>query len=88
MTLGNLPDWATVTVSEISTSRAKGRIGLLSISETDWYEMVRQGHAPKGVRAMGKVVVWSVGTIRDIAERMAKGEFSNIKLYAKKGMAT
>jgi len=49
--------------------------------------MIKQGIVPDGVQALGNKKVWTVAQVRDIAERMANGEFTGIRLWAKEAQS-
>ena len=77
----DIPDWGMLWVEQITSSTKSGRIGVLPISKSTWYQLVKKGLIPEGVKIIGKKVAWSVDTVKEIAQRMANGEFTNVDLW-------
>ncbi len=53
-----------VRVPDICRNTKTGQPGILPISRSTWYEWVKQGIAPPGMRIGGRTVVWRLSDIQ------------------------
>lgn len=58
-----------------ATKRAAAAVGLLPISRTTFYDMIRRGKAPKPQK-IGAASVWSAADIIALVERVKSGTFN------------
>ncbi|MFT0533398.1 helix-turn-helix transcriptional regulator [Castellaniella hirudinis] len=57
-----------VRVPDICRNPKTGQPGILPISRSTWYEWVKQGIAPPGMRIGGRTVVWRLSDIQAMAK--------------------
>jgi predicted DNA-binding transcriptional regulator AlpA len=53
----------------------------IGVSRSTFNAMIKQRIVPDGVEILARTKMWRVGEIRDLAERMYRGEFSGVKLW-------
>ena len=80
----NLPDFALLTIRDITSSAKEGRVGILPISRITWLKLIEHGFAPKGQQMIGRTLGWTVLQVREVAEKISRGELKHLKLWAKK----
>lgn len=56
-----------VRVPEICRDPRTGRPGILPISRSTWYEWVKRGLVPPGIKIGGRTVVWRLTDIQALA---------------------
>ncbi|RDS80845.1 AlpA family phage regulatory protein [Dyella monticola] len=57
-----------VRAADIYTNRKTGKIGLLPIGRSTWWEWVSAGTAPKPVKLSPRVTVWRTAEVLAFAE--------------------
>jgi prophage regulatory protein len=62
-----------VRAADIYTNRKAGKIGLLPISRSTWWEWVSTGKAPKPVKLSSRVTAWRTADVLAFAESQAGG---------------
>lgn len=62
-----------VRAGDIYTNRKVGKIGLLPISRSTWWEWVASGRAPKPVKLSPRVTAWRTVDVLAFAESQAGG---------------
>ena len=72
-TLLGRENWMLLTREE--AARAIG------VKRSTFYEMIKQDIIPDGVMIFDRTKMWRFDIIREVAERLYKGEFSGIKLW-------
>ena len=77
----DIPDWSLLSIDQITSSRKAGRVGFLPISRSTWLQLVKKGFIPDGVLIFAGKSAWPVSVVREAAERLKAGEFTNIDLW-------
>ena len=62
-----------VRAADIYTNRKAGKIGLLPISRSTWWEWVSAGKAPKPVKLSSRVTAWRTSDVLAFAESQSGG---------------
>ena len=66
-----LPEEGFVRVWQIIGDRKKGIPAVIPVGKTNWWEGVKEGRYPKGIKILGsKVTVWRVEDIRQLIEEL------------------
>lgn len=58
--------------ADIYTDRKAGKVGLLPISRSTWWEWVSSNKAPKPVKLSSRVTVWRTADVLAFAESQAE----------------
>ena len=62
-----------VRAADIYTNRKAGKIGLLPISRSTWWEWVSAGKAPKPVKLSSRVTAWRTADVLAFVESQSGG---------------
>lgn len=65
------PDDGFVRVNQILGDRRKGIAPFLPISRAHWFQGIKQGIYPKGIKLSERVTVWRAQDIRSLVEALA-----------------
>ena len=53
----------------------------IGVKRSTFYEMIKQNIVPDGVMVFDRTKMWRVDVIKEVAERLYRGEFSGMKLW-------
>lgn len=60
------------TIPEIGFMRLPEVLGLIPVSATVWWEGVKTGRYPKGIKLSARTTAWRVEDIRELIESISK----------------
>lgn len=67
-----LPTTGFVRLKIIVGDRRTGKMGVLPIGTTTWWNGVKSGRFPKPVKIGPRITAWRVEDIRDLLERLGR----------------
>lgn len=72
MHTNTLPPTGFLRLPQIIGDRKAGIPGLIPMGKSKWWEGVRRGDYPAGIKLGHRTTVWRVEDIRDLIERLSR----------------
>ena len=63
-----------IDLPETGFVRLPSILAILPISKSSWWQGCREGRFPKPVKIGPRITAWSVGSIRELIDRLASSE--------------
>lgn len=72
--MGNVAEDGFLRLRAIIGDRKRGELGLIPIAKSAWYDGIAKGIYPKPVRLSPRTSAWRASDIRELIDRLSRGE--------------
>jgi prophage regulatory protein len=67
-TIDSIPSTGFLSINQITSCKAQGRVGILPVARSTWIKGVESGQFPKPVRFGARLVLWKAEDVRLVVE--------------------